>query len=220
LRLDAPVLSAVQGALRQIVRNAVAHGIEVPADRLAVGKPASGRVRLEVRQSGGQVTFSCSDDGRGIDLAAVRRELERGHPDRIGLDDQQVLDLLVLGGLSTATTVSEVSGRGIGLDVVADAAGQLGGRVAIRTRSGTGTTIDLTSPLSLSAQEVLFLDDGTVTAVRLTAVLETARVAATDIVTGLTGEILRHRGRDLPFIPLAAAFGDDSFACAASKMWP
>jgi two-component system chemotaxis sensor kinase CheA len=121
--------------------------------------------------------------------------------------------------LSTATTVSEVSGRGIGLDVVADAAGQLGGRVAIRTRSGTGTTIDLTSPLSLSAQEVLFLDDGTVTAVRLTAVLETARVAAADIVTGLTGEILRHRGRDLPFIPLAAAFGDDSSTARSLPAW-
>ncbi len=74
LRLDAPVLAAVQGALRQIVRNAVAHGIETPADRLAAGKPAGGQVRLEVNQSADQVVFSCTDDGRGIDLAAVRRE--------------------------------------------------------------------------------------------------------------------------------------------------
>ena len=219
LRLDAPVLAAVQGALRQIVRNAVAHGIEAPADRLAAGKPAGGRVRLEVSQSGGQVLFSCTDDGRGIDLDAVRRELGRGRPDRDTLDDQQVLDLLVLGGVSTATTVSEVSGRGIGLDVVRDAATQLGGRVAIRTRPGVGTTIDLTARLSLSAQEVLLVDDGTVTAVRLAAVLETARVSADDISAGLSGETLRHGGRDLPFLPLAAAFGDGTCTGRSRPTW-
>jgi two-component system chemotaxis sensor kinase CheA len=219
LRLDAPVLAAVQGALRQIVRNAVAHGIELPADRLAAGKPARGRIRLEVSQSAGQVVFSCTDDGRGVDLDAVRRVIRQRHPDRDTLDDQQVLEQLALGGVSTATIVSEVSGRGIGLDVVRDAAIQLGGQVAIRTRPGAGTTIDLTTPLSLSAQEVLFLDDGTVTALRLSAVLETARVGADDITVGLGGEILRHDGQDLPFLPLAAAFGDDTCTSRSQPAW-
>jgi two-component system chemotaxis sensor kinase CheA len=219
LRLDAPVLSAVQGALRQIVRNAVAHGIEAPADRLAAGKSASGRIRLEVSQSAGQVVFSCSDDGRGVDLDAVRRELGRGHPERGPLDDQQVLDLLVLGGVSTATTLSEISGRGIGLDVVRDAATQLGGRVAIRTRQGEGTTIDLSTPLSLSAQEVLLMEDAGVSAVRLAAVLQTARVSADDITAGLGGETLRHGGRQLPFLPLATAFGDDSSSGRSRSAW-
>ena len=219
LRLDAPVLAAVQGALRQIVRNAVAHGIEAPDARVAAGKPAGGRVRLEVSQNGGHVVFSCTDDGRGIDLDAVRRELGRGHPERDQLDDQQVLDLLALGGVSTATTVSEVSGRGIGLDVVRDAATQLGGQVSIRTRPGAGTTIDLTTPLSLSAQEVLLMDDGTVTAVRLAAVLETARVGADDIIGGLSGEVLRHGGRELPFLPLAVAFGDDTVTARSRLAW-
>jgi two-component system, chemotaxis family, sensor kinase CheA len=219
LRLDAPVLAAVQGALRQIVRNAVAHGIELPADRLAAGKPAGGRIQLAVSQSGGQVVFSCTDDGRGVDLDAVRRELGRDRPDRDSLDDQQVLDLLALGGVSTATTISEVSGRGIGLDVVRDAANQLGGRVAIRTRSGAGTTIDLTTPLSLSAQDVLLMDDDMVTAVRLAAVLETARISADDITATLGGEILRHGGRELPFVPLAAAFGDDTCTGRSQPAW-
>lgn len=224
LRLDAPVLANVQAALRQIVRNAVAHGIEAPTDRLAAGKPAVGRIRLDVRQNAGEVVFSCTDDGRGVDLDAVRRELGRGRADRDALDgqvldDQQVLDLLVLGGVSTATTVSEVSGRGIGLDVVRDAALQLGGQVAIRTQPGAGTTIDLTTPLSLSAQEVLLMDDGTVTALRLAAVLETARVSSDDITAGLGGEFLRHGGRELPFLPLAAAFGDDTCTGRSRPAW-
>ncbi len=219
LRLDAPVLAAVQAALRQIVRNAVAHGIEAPADRLAAGKPARGLIRLDVSQSAGQVVFRCVDDGRGIDLTAVRRALVQRRPDQGSLDDQQVLDLLALGGVSTAATVSEVSGRGIGLDVVQDAAIQLGGTVAIRTRPGAGTTIDLTTPLSLSAQDVLFLDDGAVTALPLAAVLETARVTAEDITTGLSGEILRHAGRELPFVSLAAAFGDVTCTGRSRPAW-
>jgi two-component system chemotaxis sensor kinase CheA len=219
LRLDAPVLAGVQDALRQIVRNAVAHGIEEPADRVAAGKPARGRIRVEVSQRAGQVVFSCADDGRGVDLDAVRRMLRRAHPDQGALDDRQVLDLLALGGVSTATTVTEVSGRGIGLDVVRETAIQLGGSVAIRTRPGAGTTIDLTTPLSLSAQEVLFLDDDTVTAVRLTAVLETARVRADDITAGLGGEVLRHAGQELPFLPLAAAFGNDTCTARSRPAW-
>jgi two-component system, chemotaxis family, sensor kinase CheA len=219
LRLDAPVLEAVQGALRQIVRNAVAHGIESSADRVAAGKPAGGRIRLEVRQSGGQVVFSCSDDGRGIDIDAVRRELGQGGPGQDRLDDDQVLDRLALGGVSTAAVVSEVSGRGIGLDVVRDAAVRLGGRVAIRTRSGVGTTIDLTTQLSLSAQEVLVVDDGALMAVPLAAVRETARVAAGEITTGLSGEILHYCGDEIPFLPLAAALGDNTCTGASQPAW-
>jgi two-component system chemotaxis sensor kinase CheA len=219
LRLDAPVLAAVQGALRQIVRNAVAHGIEPTADRLAAGKPAGGRVRLQVSQNAGQVVFSCTDDGRGVDLDAVRRELSRDHPDPSRLDDQQVLDRLAFGGVSTAGTVSEVSGRGIGLDVVRDAATRLGGRVTIRTRPGAGTTIDLTTPLSLSAQDVLLVDDGTAMALPLAAVRETARVRADDITAGLGGELLRYRDQDLPFLPLAAALGDDTATGRSQPVW-
>ena len=219
IRMDAPVLAAVQGALRQIVRNAVAHGIEPLADRLAAGKPAGGRVRLEVSQNAGQVVFSCSDDGRGVDLDAVRRELDRDRPGQDRLGDQQVLDRLAFGGVSTAETVSEFSGRGIGLDVVRDAAIRLGGRVAIRTRAGAGTTIDLTTPLSLSAQDALLVDDGTVMAVPLAAVLTTARVASDDITPGLGGELLRLRGQDLPFLPLAAALGDDTSTSRSQPIW-
>jgi two-component system, chemotaxis family, sensor kinase CheA len=219
LRLDAPVLEAVQGALRQIVRNAVAHGIEPSADRLAAGKPAGGRIRLDVRQSGGHVVFSCTDDGRGIDIEAVRRELGQAQPGDDQLDDEQVLDRLALGGVSTAEVVSEVSGRGIGLDVVRDAATRLGGKVAIRTRSGQGTTIDLTTQLSLSAQEVLIVDDGALMAVPLAAIRETARVAATEITTGLSGEILRYHGGELPFLPLAAALGDTSCTGVSQPAW-
>jgi two-component system, chemotaxis family, sensor kinase CheA len=215
LRLDAPVLAAVQGALRQIVRNAVAHGIEVPAERVAAGKPPGGRVRLDVTRVGGQVVFSCVDDGRGIDLEAVRRQLEGG----ARMDDEEVLAQLSRGGVSTADTVSEVSGRGIGLDLVHDTAVRLGGRVEIRTRPGAGTTIDLTAPLSLSAQEVLVVDDVQTLALPLAAVTRTVRVGAGEITSGLRGEALRLDGEDLPFLPLSAALGDDTRTAGSQPAW-
>lgn len=202
LRLDAPLLSAVQDALRQIVRNAVAHGLESPPDRLAAGKPAGGRIRLQVTRHGGEVTFRCTDDGRGIDLDAVRQQLGAGVR-APALDDEQVLERLSRGGVSTAAAVSEVSGRGIGLDLVHDTATRLGGRVEIRTAAGSGTTVGLTTPLSLSAQDVLLVDAGQLLALPLAAVRRTVRVAAAGITSGLRGQALQLDGEDVPFLPLA-----------------
>lgn len=220
LRLDAPVLATAQDALRQIVRNAVAHGIESPAERLAAGKPTAGQVRLDVTQSGGRVLFSCSDDGRGIDLSAVRWELRRnGMPDTETIADEEVLDLLMRGGVSTAPTVSEISGRGIGLDIVRDAVQQLGGQLSIRTNPGAGTTIYLTAPLSLTAQEVLLVDAGELVALPLSAVRETVRVPAGEITRGPLGEALIHRGRATPFLPLAASLGDHGCTSESSPTW-
>jgi two-component system chemotaxis sensor kinase CheA len=218
MRLDAPVLAAAQAALRQIVRNAVAHGIETPPERLAAGKAAAGRVRVDVVQNAGTVVFSCTDDGRGIDLTAVREVLGRtGRP--APLDDDQVLDQLMRGGISTASTVSEISGRGIGLDVLRDAARQLGGRVSIRTSSGRGTTIDLTTPLSLTAQDVILIDAGGGVALPLNAVRQTLRVPAGEITYGPRGETLIHDGRILPFLPLPAALGDTDCTSRSHPAW-
>jgi two-component system chemotaxis sensor kinase CheA len=219
IRVDAPVLATAQAALRQIVRNAVAHGIEAPQERLAAGKAAVGRIRIDVTHRAGTVVFSCTDDGRGIDLTAVRRELRlAGLTGPEPLDDVEVLDLLTLGGVSTASTISEISGRGIGLDVVRDAARQLGGRVSIRTVAGAGTTIDLTSPLSLSAEDVVLTDAGDLVGLPLRAVRETVRITAAELTHGQQGQTLIHRGQVYPFLPLATALAGEHAGVATGGL--
>ncbi len=149
VRIEAHVLGPVQRALLQAVRNAVAHGIEPEADRKAAGKPLTGRVTLDVARQGRFVAFRCRDDGRGVDLEAVRRVAVRRGLSASGtknLGAQDLMRLLLRGGISTSDAVTEVSGRGVGLDVMREVAEQLGGEVAVLTEAGQGTTVDLVIP--------------------------------------------------------------------------
>jgi len=180
VRVDADVLAIAQGALVQMVRNAVAHGIETGDERRRAGKPEAGRVELEVVRRGGRVAFVCRDDGRGLDLAAVRRAAELrgvlapGAP----ATDQALIALLFKGGVSTAATVTEHSGRGIGLDIVREAAERLGGEATAR-RTATGTELELVVPVSRSALDALLVEVAGVTAaIPFEAVRHTARPAA------------------------------------------
>jgi two-component system chemotaxis sensor kinase CheA len=210
-RLDAEVLGAVQGALLQLVRNAVAHGIEPAAQRRAAGKPPEGRVVLDVQRQGRRVLFSCSDDGAGVDLEAVRQAAQRKGglgPAAQQLGGQALLQLLLRGGLSTAPTVTEVSGRGIGLDVVRDTVERLGGDVSVRTAPGQGTTVLLDVPLSIASLEALEVEAaGAVWALPLDAVQRTLRYEETLIARTAQGDALVHEGQALPFITLARALG-------------
>ena len=208
LRLDAHIIAAAQAALHQIVRNAVAHGIETRQERAAAGKPPEGRVILQVARRDRSVIFSCADDGRGIDLDAVRRAAGRnGVPvgrSEAGEQSRELIDLLFRGGISTAGSVTEVSGRGIGLDIVRDAASRMGGEVTVRTVAGRGTTVELVAPLSLTLLDVLTIDAGAgPLAVPSTAVRQVARVMADALVSGPNGQCVLHDGQVLPFLPLA-----------------
>lgn len=122
--LDGQVLDVLQSALAQLVRNAVAHGIESPAERRAVGKPERGAIRLQVMRHGYRAVFRCSDDGRGIDFAAVSQAIGHATPD---VDRPTLLTEMFRGGVSTAGTVTQIAGRGIGLDLVREAMARLGG---------------------------------------------------------------------------------------------
>jgi two-component system chemotaxis sensor kinase CheA len=136
IRLDSHVLETVQGALIQIIRNAVAHGIEPEAERTAAGKPPTGRISVEISRRGRRIVFACRDDGRGVDLEAVRRvALQRGliGPAAKQLDAEALVRMLLRGGISTSKTVTDISGRGIGLDVVREAV-ERRGRVPHRAR--------------------------------------------------------------------------------------
>jgi two-component system chemotaxis sensor kinase CheA len=208
IRLDAAVLGTVRGALIQLVRNAVAHGIEPAAERLRRGKPAAGRVTLEVARHHRRIAFICDDDGGGIDLEMVRSVAQtRGAaPDALALlDAQGLIQLLLRGGLSTAAKTSELAGRGIGLDVVREAAGRLGGEVRVETEPGRGTRVELSVPVSLSTLDALLVEtDGTVAAVPLGAVRRTFRITPDIVARGAGRDTVPHDGAAIPLVPLAA----------------
>jgi two-component system chemotaxis sensor kinase CheA len=204
IRLDAAVLATARGALIQLVRNAVAHGVEPPAERQRRGKPAVGRVTLDVTRRGNRIAFVCGDDGGGIDLDAVRRVARaRGAaPDALArLDARGLIQMLLRGGLSTAADTNELAGRGIGLDVVRDAADRLGGDLRVQTEPGQGTRVELIVPVSLSTLDCLRIETGgTIVALPLAAVRRTFRVTA-DRVSGGAGTVL-HDGAAIPLVPL------------------
>lgn len=207
VRLDGHVLDIVQPALMQLVRNAIAHGIETEAERRAAQKRPAGHITLEVLRKGQRAVFRCRDDGRGINLDAVERVLrENGSLARGAArpDAAQLLRLLLRGGVSTAAAVTDLSGRGIGLDVVREAAQRLRGELEVDTAPGTGTTIELSVPLSLASFEALIVESaGATAAVPLEAVAGVRRAGRNDIATAGEGEAIVHDGELLPLLRLA-----------------
>ena len=140
----------------------VDHGLETPEERLAAGKPETGKIRVEAAHRAGLLAVTVSDDGRGIDLERLRRKvIERGHttPDVAQrLSDAELLDFLFLPGFSTATQVTEISGRGVGLDVVHTMAHSVGGRAEIHTQPGRGTSFEIQLPVTLSVLRAVVVD--------------------------------------------------------------
>ena len=164
LELDRSILDRLSDPLVHLLRNAVDHGIEPPEARAAQGKPEVGRVVVEARREKDSIRISISDDGSGIDLEAVRRRaVERGvvHPDLAAdLTPAQVAALVFEPGISTAEAISEISGRGVGMDAVRSTLESLGGSVEIATEQGRGTTTTLVVPITAAVQRVLLLGVG------------------------------------------------------------
>ena len=161
-RIDSDVLNRLTEPLLHVLRNAVDHGLEFAEERVAAGKDPVGRIELSFARQGQQVVLRCSDDGRGLDLEAIRRRAaERGLiPEDQWLPDEEVSRLVLLPGFSTADAVSEVSGRGIGLDVVREWAAGMGGTVGIESRPGRGCTVELRFAASLSTIQSLIVEAG------------------------------------------------------------
>ena len=224
VRVDAVVFNVVQGALLHVVRNAVTHGIEPSlAARAAAGKPAEGVVALAVRQRGRLAVFTCTDDGRGIDLDAVRERLAR-RPATAGAplpdDAEALLQALLRGGISTSAALTDLAGRGIGLDAVREAAERLGGRVALRTHAGHGTTVELTVPLSVASLPALVVEAaGRTVAIPLDAVARTLRLEREAIVRAEQHDTVLVDGRAIPLAPLARlAIGAGAAGPASPRM--
>lgn len=212
VRVDANVLTALREAFLHAVRNAVAHGIEPAAERAARGKPPGGLVRVEVERRGTRVVFRCRDDGRGVDLEAVRAAAARKGlvtaGAAAGLDDGALSALLLRGGISTSATVTDVSGRGVGLDVVRDVAARLQAEVALRTERGRGTELEVVVPVSLTALTALQVEAGGAVAVLpLDAVRGATFLEASRVTRTAEGAAVGLRGVLVPFVPLARVLG-------------
>ncbi len=205
VRIDAQVLIALQGALVQLVRNAIAHGIEAPELRAARGKPAVGRIELDVTRRGRRIVISCRDDGQGLDLEAIRQVLQRRGVAVTGaLDATELVRLLLRGGISTAGTVTEHAGRGIGLDVVREVSERLAGEIAVRSVPGSGTAFELVVPVSLASVEVLLVEaGGVIAAVPLEAVRGTRRIDDAELSRTAHDETVIHDDVVTPFVSLA-----------------
>ena len=209
IRLDGPVLGALQSALVQAVRNAVAHGIEPESERVAAGKPAEGEVVVAVSARGSRVVVACRDDGRGVDLAAVRRSLQRKRAPTTSeaTAPEELLRLLLEGGISTSAAVTDVAGRGVGLDVVREVVTRLGGTARLDTRPGAGTTLELAVPVSLSSLDALVVEaSGVTAAIPVAAVRHTLRLDAGSVAAGPRGDTIAHAGTLIPFLPLCSLF--------------
>jgi len=209
IRMGPHLLNQVNGAFLHVVRNAVVHGIEPEPQRRAAGKPTEGTVTVQVERRGRWAVFRCTDDGRGFDLAALRHTAEsRGllAPGGPTPDAQQLVDLVLHGGISTSAKVTEVAGRGIGMDVARDIAAQLHGEVSVRTRPGAGTTVELVVPLTLLSMNGLVVEAaGTVATVPLDAVRRCVRLSTDEANVAAAAGRLAYERRVVPFLPLARA---------------
>jgi two-component system chemotaxis sensor kinase CheA len=205
--LDKSVLDTLAEPLAHLVRNAADHGIETPEDRLAQGKSARGTIRLDAYHHGNQVVIEIADDGRGIGHEKLlRKAIQSGlvsEKDARGLSRDEILNLIFQPGLTTADEVSEISGRGVGMDVVKNVMERLKGKVIVESDPGRGTTFQLVVPLTLaSIQALMFRVDKQHYAVPLDSVLEIARTSDSEIHEIDGREVLRLRDQVLSVVRL------------------
>jgi len=225
-RVDKAVIDEIGEPLVHLIRNAVDHGIEVPAVRARRGKSPTGTILLSAAQESNQVVITLVDDGGGIDAAEVRRRaLERGlvREDE-ALTDREAIQLIFTEGFSTARTVTDVSGRGVGLDVVVRSMEQLNGLIEAETIPGAGTKFTLQLPLTLAIITVLMVEvGGSVYALPSGAVVESLRFPKREVTRIGGRDTLRVRDRIVPLVHLAELFGvreaegDDAYAVIVGR---
>ena len=215
LELDRSILDRLSDPLVHLLRNAVDHGIEPPEERTAAGKPAVGRIVIEARREKDTIRLSVHDDGAGIDLEAVRRRAaESGvvHPDLAAdLTAEQIAALVFEPGLSTAAEVSEISGRGVGMDAVRSTLESLGGSVEIASERGRGTATTLVVPITAAVQRVLLLGVGAETVAIPIAKVERIEECPTERIERAGADAFALIDGDLvPVLDLAARIAQPS----------
>ncbi|HEX4620828.1 MAG TPA: chemotaxis protein CheA, partial [Myxococcaceae bacterium] len=211
VELDKLIVEELSDPLMHIIRNALDHGIELPDRREELGKPRRGRVGLKAQQKGNHVIIEVSDDGAGIDeerikdVAVQRNLVTRQQADEMAR--RELLNMIFLPGFSTARSVSELSGRGVGLDVVKTNLGILSGIIDVETSPGKGTTLSLTLPVTLAIIRALVVSASEqVYAVPLNSVLEILSITEAEVRTVERREVVSLRGQTLPLVRLARLF--------------
>lgn len=204
---DKTIVEMLFEPLLHIVRNAIDHGVEDADQRRARGKPAVASILLRATRDGDQVLIEVTDDGAGIDVQRVRQvALDRGMASAEDLDamaDSDVIDLVFAPGFSTAAHVTEISGRGVGLDAVRAAVERVGGRVSIASRSGAGTTVSFSLPFSVMMTQVMTVEaGGQVFGIPLDAVVETVSVTKEAFSSVGEARVIVHRNRTIPIVEL------------------
>ena len=218
--LDRSVLEEVGDPIGHLVRNALAHGIEPPEVRLAAGKAAEGRINLSARHADGMIVIAVEDDGAGMDSAMLRRKaIEKGlltAEIANGLTEDDALKIIFTPGFSTAPEVSDVAGRGVGMDVVRTNIERLGGRVDVASVVGVGTRISLSLPLTLAIVRAMLVRSlERVWALPLIGVVETLRVTPESISWVQGRPVILLRDRVIPIEVIDSALGDPARALVA-----
>ena len=209
---DKNIIESLADPLMHIVRNSLDHGLETPEVRLAAGKPAIGKLTIRAAQEADRVVIEIVDDGKGIDPAVIKQKAyEKGIIDEATLErigDQEAINLIFAAGLSTAAVVSDLSGRGVGMDVVRSAVEKINGAVVIESELGKGTTIRISLPLSMAVTQVMVIEsDGQLFGVPMDHVVETVRVPKDSIHTIKQSQTAVLRGRIVPLKSLNALLG-------------
>jgi two-component system, chemotaxis family, sensor kinase CheA len=211
--LDKTVIEKLNDPLVHLIRNSIDHGVEMPADRQAKGKPRGGVVHLSAKHSGAQVLITVEDDGAGLDAERIRaKAVEKGliQPDAV-LTEKEMFALILLPGFSTARTVTSVSGRGVGMDVVKRSIDDLRGTIEIRSEKGIGSAITLRIPLTLAIIEGFMVKISTdFFIIPLSHVEECVELNRKDVSNAHGRDLANVRGQIVPYIRLRERFSFDT----------
>ncbi len=202
LDVDRSVLERMAPPFEHLLRNSVAHGIESPQARISAGKPAIGSITIDLQHQSNELSVTFSDDGAGLDLARIRdKAVSSGvAPNAHALSDADAANLIFLPGFSTAANVTEISGRGIGMDVVRSEMNALGGRIETTTAPGKGTQFKLVLPLTTAVTQVVMLRMGEVSMGVAANVIEVVRRApAAEVKAAYASGSFAHGGEQVPF---------------------
>ncbi|WP_029053188.1 chemotaxis protein CheA [Sporosarcina ureae] len=209
--LDRTVIDEIGDPLVHLIRNALDHGIEMPEERIANGKPEIGTVTLRAYHSGNHVFIELEDDGAGVNRErVVGKAIERGivSPEAAdSLTNKQVAELILASGFSTAASITDVSGRGVGLDVVKNTIESLGGHISIDSTEGKGSLFQVQLPLTLSIISVMLVElDKEIYAIPLSSIIETAIIQKADILNAHNQPVIDFRGTIVPLVDLKDIF--------------